>query len=257
MERFLLPPSVSYYRLDPRGGTVVTAHGRRRRLVLGSGVCVIGLILAGCGAGDRTGTPTPTTPPEPTATAVAAISTLDTSASAVAQPPTPDAEGVYRDLTVEQARAIVPFGLVFPANLPDPLAQEGIQVIESPPVRTGGRVYQVTAYYEAGASGDTYQYLQSNQTPSDGSVSDATPTEIAGTSVSTTTLTRPDGSAIVTWEWTDGEIFRQVVASVKDDNTEALAEILVSSILVSDTTGQRDATRSLPSAHVAIAGFGR
>ena len=165
------------------------------------------------------------------ATAAAATSTLDASASPVAQLPTPDAEGVYRDLTVEQARAIVPFGLVFPTKLPDPLAQEGIQVIESPPVRTGGRVYQVTAYYKAVASGDTFQYLQSNQTPSDGSASDATPTEIAGTSVSTTTLTRPDGSAIVTWEWTDGEVFRQVAASVKDDAAKATAERLVMAII--------------------------
>lgn len=215
----------------------MTVHSRRRRLVLRSGVSAIGLILASCGAGGGAGTPTPTTPPAPTATVAAATSTLDTSASPVAQLPTPDAEGVYRDLTVEQARAIVPFDLVFPENLSEPLAPAGIQVIESPPVRTGGWVYQVTAYYEAGASGDTYQYLQSNQTPSDGSASDATPTEIAGTSVSTTTLTRPDGSAVATWEWTDGEVFRQVVASVKDDTTEALAENLVAAILVAGTTG--------------------
>ncbi len=81
------------------------------------------------------------------------------------------------------------------------------------------------------ASGDTYQYLQSNQTPSDGSASDATPTEIAGTSVSKTTISRPDGSAIVTWEWEDGEVFRQVFGSVTDDTAEALAESVVAAII--------------------------
>lgn len=208
---------------------VATDH--RRRLVRAGVVCALGLLIASCGGDSEANTPTASAESASPATTTATAATATVVASLIANAPTPDADGLYRDLSAEQAHAIVPFALVWPTDVPEPLALKGIQVAESPPTPAGDRGYRVISFYSGASPTGTYQYLQSNRSPASVPRPDATPTEIGDTSVSMTTQNRPDGSAVVSWEWTADDIFRQVVVSAHDDMDIDTGTALVRAII--------------------------
>jgi len=210
---------------------VATDH--RRKLVRAGVVCALGLLIASCGGDGEANTPTAPAESASSATTTATAATETVVASPIASAPTPDADGMYRDLSAEQARAIVPFNLVWPANVPGPLVQNGIQVAESPPTPAGDRGYRVISFYDGATPTETYQYLQANRTPANIPRPEATPTEISDTSVSMTTQDRPDGSAVVSWEWTADDVFRQVTVSAHDDNDIDAGTALVRAIIES------------------------
>ncbi|MCO5176515.1 MAG: hypothetical protein M9890_06040 [Thermomicrobiales bacterium] len=211
---------------------VATDH--RRRLLRAGVVCALGLLIASCGGDSEANTPTASAESASPATTTATAATAAVIASPIANAPTPDADGLYRDLSAEQAQAIVPFALVWPTDVPEPPALNGIQVAESPPTPAGDRGYRVISFYSGASPTRTYQYLQSNRSPASVPRPDATPTEIGDTSVSMTTQNRPDGSAVVSWEWTADDIFRQVVVSAHDDNDIDAGTALVRGIIEAD-----------------------
>jgi hypothetical protein len=167
-----------------------------------------------------------------------AIPTDDPATPTVPDIPTPDDMGVYRDLTIEQAQAIVPFDVLVPAIMPDGLEEPTISVIESPELATGERNdrYCVEMYVELFGDESPRQsvlFMQMNGSGNAPNVPDARTTTITinGVEVNRTTGTNASGDPLLVYWWERDSIHYQLIARTVGDLTPALVEQLLIAIL--------------------------
>jgi hypothetical protein len=173
--------------------------------------------------------------PTPAATATATIELTPQVA------PTPDEMGMYRGITLEQARAIVPFPVLVPGVVPEGLDAPEITVVESPPLATGGRTYRVEMFF--GVSGSeaprrSIQVLQLDPRGTLGTLPDgeSTPITFNGVAVERRSGTNAAGTPLLAYYWRTDEAQYQVFAMLEPPVSEYLLEQLVIAILTPEAT---------------------
>ncbi|HEX5164320.1 MAG TPA: hypothetical protein VFV93_02900 [Thermomicrobiales bacterium] len=153
--------------------------------------------------------------------------------------PTPDEMGMYRDITLDQAQAIVPFEIVVPEQVPDGLDQAFITVIEAPQV-SGEPNYRVEMSF--GLAGDespsqSIQFLQRDSPPPmTGIPEGATPLgTLNGIDVFQTNETNAAGDPLITYQWQHNDVGYLIIARTVGDLTPELVDKLLQAIFVSFT----------------------
>lgn len=214
----------------------------------------VGILLAlvfGSSNDDPSSQPGAGGSPEATATAtstatIAAIARADTPVSSAL--PTPDEMGMYVDITLEQAQAIVPFEIVVPEPVPDGFDAPSITVIEAPRV-SGEPNFRVELSF--GLAGDespaqSVQFLQRTSPPPITEVPEgATPMgTFNGINVFETTETNASGDPLITYQWQHNDVGYLLVARTVGDLTPELLDDLLFAVFVQFTpTAESESAR--------------
>jgi hypothetical protein len=151
--------------------------------------------------------------------------------------PSPDADGIYHDLTVEQAKRVVPFDLVMPDVLPENLAASLITVEESDRIeglvtRPDEKMYVVTTTYGP-ANARTHEairYIQSNrimETPPWGEMSEV---ELGGKAINKAIMESAGEPTVAIYWWQADGIHARVVTEMESDSMIDIVEQLVAAI---------------------------
>jgi hypothetical protein len=212
----------------------------------------VGALLAlifGSGSEDSESQPGVGGSPEATATAMVAAtatpSETATSAPATAtvadqEPsvvPAPDENGMYRDITLEQAQAIVPFEIVVPERVPVGLEPTGFNLVSSPPLADGSRRYTVQTWFAlSGEESSLHHSIQfeqeQNRLTLDMPNAETTTTTINGIAVDRIVGTNAGGDPLLAYTWRDNGVSFMILAALEGDLTSGLVESLVLAILV-------------------------
>lgn len=161
----------------------------------------------------------------------------------IASAPIPDEMGVYRDITLEQAQAIVPFGIVMPERVPEGLEPPAITVVASPPDMSATQPLSVEASFDL--SGDesprqAVQFLQMSPSTGAPRLDDSAPpftfpvNAAGGESVTVTRTTGRNaaGDPLLAYWWERDGIGYQILAAPAGDLAPRLVEQLMLSILL-------------------------
>jgi hypothetical protein len=167
----------------------------------------------------------------PTATATATVPTTPTP-EVVAVLPTPDAGGMYRGVTADQARALVPFALQLPGQIPDGFAEPVISVSETAVDGSAEPTWVVTLMLVPDASPATepLEYLQTNGARAEAPAGRAITAQLAGTEVTRTLVTIPGDRAMLFYTWEIDGVFSSVSALTSETLPESLVDQFVASI---------------------------
>jgi hypothetical protein len=168
-------------------------------------------------------------PPLPTATAT--VSPTPTP-EAVVTLPTPDIGGMYRNVTADQARALVPFALQLPAHLPDEFAAPVISVSETVQEGRAESTWAVTLMLALAADPATepVEYVQTSADPVNPPAGRSTTIELAGETITRTVVEVPGGRPLLIYSWQSDGVFRSVSALTDDSLPVSLVDRLVSAI---------------------------
>ncbi|MEX2315232.1 MAG: hypothetical protein WD628_05890 [Thermomicrobiales bacterium] len=220
---------------------------------------IVGIILAQIIGG---GTDEPSsavgTDPEATATTdVVAPDATETATSPTLVPlatpsvsapdglPTPDASGLYRLATFDEARELTPFELVEPTDLPSTLELAGILLSTDPNTNA---INMVTAEYRHLKLGGDFHFVQTSLVCNDADMQvgmvDAVndDIEIGGKSIRRTLGTTIAGLPLANYYWQSGDICYAVTAALRDGIDEELVESLVAVIPLPESDGGAEPT---------------
>lgn len=182
---------------------------------------------AACGAAKPSPTAVPGGQPSPSATTTASPGL-----------PTPDASGVYRGLTIEQAKQLVPFRLTEPTRVPAALVFEGVDVSAWPPPPAGGTptppdtavlYYRPAADPTAGRGVQLWESLH-NTTPAASTGATQTVLTIEGKQVTKTVQPNVAGVLVTSYAWQTGDIYYAVMGIVEPPVTGQDLEELVAAM---------------------------
>lgn len=147
--------------------------------------------------------------------------------------PTPEASGIYRGVTFEQAQKLTPFTLVLPDPAPDELGDPSF-LVNGPPAGHQGNIYRVDAYFPGNESGADWQTLIFTQMNSGLTVSDSrmdiTTIVINGRDVQRGVSESADGIARHSYWWEQDGVSYLIMARLDTGITEQTIEDFVAAI---------------------------
>jgi|GEM_PF-3800100 len=172
-------------------------------------------------------------PPEsPAGSTTATTTSQDPSAL-----PTPDGSGAYRGITIEQARQLVPFKVVYPEQVPDGFEPPELTVVELRiPSLPGARDYQVEMVYELSGDESPPQSVKFTQVgPNAGGLQlaqEESRTSITANGVEVTRLEGRSigGDPILAYEWEHDGLGYMIFSTPAGDLTPELVDALMQDI---------------------------
>lgn len=166
-----------------------------------------------------------------------ATPTQDTSPIADMTLPTPDALGDYRELTVEQARALATFDIVLPDDIPAGLEAPTIMLSSPPalsPESPTPAPSMATMFFDVTGSEpqNAIQFVQrAGGTGTVDTEGDTTTIEVNGRTINKSISVNASGDPIVMYWWSrDDDVHQQVVAVLRGGLTEDTVNDLVDAI---------------------------
>lgn len=166
--------------------------------------------------------------------------------------PTPDESGMYRDLTYEQAQELVPFELVQPSVVPEPLEFGGI-LVAGPPrpnpdgtVERGDPIEIIALYRDSRSETPPVSFAEFRQGTDAVLVTnpDAVETrvEIGGHTIAKSWRDAEDGGAVITWRWESAGMHYTITARSLTEEFEFAIEELIAALPEPDAQPVPDAS---------------
>jgi len=147
--------------------------------------------------------------------------------------PTPIQDGVWNNLTVEQARALASFPLLVPVPIPAPLELTNIIVLASPTTGSHGTAHYAELHFRAQADTPAVQLLEitSENTVNAGPSAKRSTLEINGWTIHKVTDPRGGGKTTLSYSWnSDGTSYALVALLPPSNVTEVQLEQLIANL---------------------------
>jgi hypothetical protein len=228
---------------EQEGPPMIATSQRLRRQWLQFALAAVAFIAAGVvlamifdsRADDPDARPGVAASPEATATIAPATATIASQDSSAL--PTPDRNGTYRDITVEQARQIVPFEIVVPEQVPEGFEPPVLSVVERRiPSAPGARIYEVEMVYALSGDESPAQSVKFTQLgPNGGDVQITNTESTMGITANGVEATRIEGRStggdpILAYTWEHDGLHYLILSSPAGDLTPELVDALMQDI---------------------------